>query len=268
LKQKRIRSLFLQKTQNSAVFTRFSRLQLTLSLVLMMLTGQVWTQPTKQTVYFHSSDSLLITADDYVEAPELPYVILLHDQGSSRGEFSEIVNRFQKMNFNCLAVDLRNGGNKDFISNETAKRWRKSGLSSAPENIEADIDAAINYAVQKSERKVVLLGAGANGSLALKRAKENENVKAAVALSPGEYFQTVFAVSDTITGLRKPILITATVEELPYVESMLSNVDENNKTIFAPEQAEGERGTKALLSENKTRSEYWLALLLFFKDLQ
>ena len=56
--------------------------------------------------------------------------------------------------------------------------------------------------------------------------------------------------------------------ELPYMEQMVSKVEEEYKTVFAPETSEGIRGTSALLPENPDNGEYWLTLLLFFKDLQ
>ena len=38
-------------------------------------------------------------------------------------------------------------------------------------------------------------------------------------------------------------------------------------TLFEPKLGEGGRGTVSLTAENEHNSEYWLALLLFFKDL-
>ena len=60
----------------------------------------------KETVVFHSADSLQITADEYIIAKENPYILLFHEQGSSRGEFESIAERLCKMDYNCLAVDL------------------------------------------------------------------------------------------------------------------------------------------------------------------
>jgi len=213
-------------------------------------------------------DSLLITADDYFQSDTLPYLILLHEQGSSRGEFTGIIHRFQKMNYNCLAPDLRNGGNNNFTGNETAIRSRLEGFSRNRHAVELDIMASIDHAYRKSDRKVVLLGAGANGSLALKAAKEQDAVLAVIALSPGEFFLPSLNVEDTIAGLQKPILITGTKEEFPYMEQLTSKVDDANKILFSPDQSNGERGAKALLPSTPSNSEYWFNILLFFKELQ
>jgi hypothetical protein len=250
---------------------RFSRKSMCLIISVVCFVwseGSAFAQSVKTTANFYSSDSLLITADEYVISDTLPYLVLFHEQGSSRGEFSEIIDRFQKMNFNCLAADIRNGGNSNYIPNQTARRSRSESRSRSIDAVSSDIEAAIAYATEKSSQNVILLGVGANGSLVLKAAMEQEQVKAAVALSPGEFFLPVFSTEETISGIRKPLLITSSRMEHPYMEQLMSNVEEEYKTIFVPETSDGERGSAALLPQNPSYSEYWLAILLFFKELQ
>lgn len=220
-----------------------------------------------KTVTFPSVDSLLITADEYTISENHPYVVLFHEQGSSRAEFETIARRLCKMDYNCLAVDLRNGGTRGFVSNETAKRCREQRCATDREGIENDMNAAIRYAFFKSDLPVILLGSGVNASLSLKLAAESELVKAVVALSPGEYFLPGISIQDTVSNLRKPVFITSSLSESPYMEQLVADMDRNYVTLFKPELGEGNRGTGSLTSENEHNSEYWLALLLFFKDL-
>ncbi len=221
----------------------------------------------KSTVSFTSGDGLEVTADEYIINKDNPYILLFHEQESSRGEYQTIARRLCKMDYNCLAVDTRNGGNRNFVSNETTKRCREARCSTGAEDIELDILAAIEYAVNKSEQLVVLFGSGSTGSLCLKIAKENNNVRAVVALSPGEYFLPQINIQDTIAGLKKPLFVTSSLSEFPYVAQLVTGVDEEYLTLFKPELGEGDRGTYMLLENNENNSEYWLALLLFFKDL-
>ena len=221
----------------------------------------------KSTVSFTSGDGLEVTADEYIINKDNPYILLFHEQESSRGEYQTIARRLCKMDYNCLAVDTRNGGNRNFVSNETTKRCREARCSTGAEDIELDILAAIEYAVNKSEQLVVLFGSGSTGSLCLKIAKENNNVRAVVALSPGEYFLPQINIQDTIAGLKKPLFVTSSLSEFPYVAQLVTGVDEEYLTLFKPELGEGGRGTYMLLENNENNSEYWLALLLFFKDL-
>jgi pimeloyl-ACP methyl ester carboxylesterase len=220
-----------------------------------------------KTITFTSADSLLITADEYTISDEHPYVVLFHEQGSSRGEFNSVARRLCKMDYNCLSVDLRNGGSSGFVSNETAKRCRESRCSMEVEDIEKDMRAAIQYAFEKTDQPVILFGSGVNGSLSLKLATESMLVRAVVALSPGEYFLPNLSIQDTISNLQKPVFITSSLAEFPYMEKLASGLDEKFVTLFKPELGEGGRGTDALTTENEHNSEYWLALLLFFKDL-
>ncbi|MDF1571560.1 MAG: dienelactone hydrolase family protein [Bacteroidales bacterium] len=260
--------MYWLKTQNR--IGPFSLLQRHLVVLLVMVAAgaNMFAQPDNNTVTLYSHDSLMLTADEYVLADTLPYLVLLHEQGSSRGEFTSIIHRFQKMNFNCLVPDLRNGGNSGFVANETAKRTRNGKYGKKAEDIEGDIRTAINYAVAKSGSPVVLVGGGANGSLALKACKELDSVKAAIALSPGEFFRSEFSVEDTIAGIEKPILVVSSRMEFPYMEQLLSGVDVKYKELFTPDTHEGQRGTGALTAQNPSQSEYWLAILLFFKELK
>lgn len=221
----------------------------------------------KYTVTYPASDSLEITADEYIISNENPYILLFHEQESSRGEFRTIARRLCKMDYNCLAVDLRNGGNKNYVSNETVKRCRQTKCPTGAAQIELDMLASIEYALGRSNHPVIIMGSGANGSLGLKLARENENVRAVVALSPGEYFLPNINIKDTITNIKKPVFITSSLSEFSYISELASGIDEQFITLYEPQLGEGGRGSVALSSENKTNSEYWLALLLFFKDL-
>lgn len=221
----------------------------------------------KRTVTFIASDGLVITADDYVIGPEKPYVLLFHEQGSSRGEFSNIARRLCKLDYNCLAVDLRNGDNYKYISNETAKRLRGLQVDSGLKGIELDLLASINYASDKSNSPVVLLGSGANGSLSLKTALNNEDVKAVVALSPGEYFMPELKIQDAISPLKKPVFITSSKAEFPYVAELASGMEKEFVTLFEPSRGPGDRGARSLSTDYEFNNEYWIALMLFFKDL-
>lgn len=221
----------------------------------------------KSTVTFSSGDGLEITADEYIIVNDNPYILLFHEQESSRGEYQTIARRLCKMDYNCLAVDVRNGGNKNFVSNETVKNCRENKCSTGVNDIELDLLAAIEYTFNKSGQPVVLFGSGSNGSLCLKLAKENDNVRAVIALSPGEYFLPQINIQDTITNLKKPLFVTSSQSEFSYVSQLVTGVNEEYVTLFEPQLGEGGRGTYMLHDENETNSEYWLALLLFFKDL-
>ena len=220
-----------------------------------------------RTITFTASDGLEITAEEYFIGPGKPYVLLFHEQGSSRGEFSTIARRLCKLDYNCLAVDLRNGGNYKYISNETSKRLRGSNLDTGLKGIELDLLASIRYASEKSGLPVVLLGSGANGSLSLKTALDHADVRAVVALSPGEYFMPEIKIQDAISSLNKPVFITSSKAEFPYVAELASGMESKFVTLFEPVRGPGDRGTRSFSLDYEFNNEYWFALMLFFKDL-
>ncbi len=220
-----------------------------------------------KTVTFTAADGLQITADEYIIEPDNPYILLFHEQGSSRGEFSTIARMLCKMDYNCLAVDLRNGENFNFVSNETVKQLREKRLEANINDIEQDMVASINYAHEKSNLPVVLFGSGANGSLSLKVALSNENVRAVVALSPGEYFMPEIKIQDTITHLKKPVFISSSKSEFPYVSELASGIGKDYISLFEPKLGAGDRGTASLSVDYEQNTEYWIALILFFKEL-
>ena len=244
-----------------------NNIALNVSLVFLVILLSSFNVIRKETVTFTSEDGLKVTADEYIIASDNPYILLFHEQESSRGEFNTIARKLCKMDYNCLAVDLRNGGNVNYVSNETVKRCRENRCPSGAAAVEKDMLAAVQFAYNKSNQPVILFGSCANGSLSLKVARENDQVRAVVALSPGEYFLPEINIQDTITHIRKPLFISSSLSEFPYVSQLVSGVDEQYVTLFEPKLGEGGRGSVSLSTDNPNHSEYWLALLLFFKDL-
>lgn len=250
----------MQKTRNNSLLIRFG-------FFFLVIVLSSFNTIRKKTVTFSSADELLLTADEYIIEQDNPYILLFHQQQSSRGEYATIARKLCKMDYNCLAVDLRNGGSDNNVSNETFKRCRESRCATGTTDIENDMLAAINYAYEKTKLPVILFGSGANGSLCLKMAKENDNVRAVIALSPGEYFLPEINIRDTISDLRKPVFVSSSLSEFPYVAEIVSGVPEGYLNAFEPKMGEGDRGTLSLSVDTENHSEYWLALLLFFKDL-
>jgi dienelactone hydrolase len=238
---------------------------LTLLLAFMTLT-LANAQGKKEKVSFTADDSVEIIADNYVVNEEFPYILLFHQAGSSRGEFNDIAERFLKLRYNCLAVDLRSGDNSNFVRNETAQN--AGGQNRAVKYMDAtpDIRAAIEYAYSLNPKEVILLGSSYSASLVMLEGQDNQKVKAMIAFSPGEYFGDDLRMEASIDTLLKPLFIAVTQREEPYVRQMMSKVPEDSYTLFVPEK-KGVHGARALWEDNDSRDEYWLALLMFINNL-
>lgn len=218
-------------------------------------------------VTFTAEDGLNITADLYQVNVSKPYIILLHQAGYSRGEYRQIANKIVKFGYNCLAVDLRSGGEVNYIQNHTALLAVQQGYAVDYLSSQKDIEAAIKWVKERSNEPVILFGSSFSASLSLLEAKNNPDVKAVIAFSPGEFFNPGLSVQTEIRELGKPVFAASSQRELQYLDTLLSFVSDTNKTIFAPKEG-GEHGSKSLWQSNPNNQEYWLALTMFFSKIR
>ena len=235
-------------------------------LLAGMLLSLLSLQGTKEKVSFHSEDGIEITADKYLVNEEYPYILLFHQAGSSRGEFRDIAEKFLKLRYNCLAVDLRSGDNANFVNNETASRARGAGKSVNFLDAKVDMAAAIDYAFDLNSKEMILLGSSYSASLALLEGLNHPKVGAVIAFSPGEYFGKDLRLEDSLKICSKPLFVAVTQREQPYVQQMLTAFSEDDYTLFQPDTL-GVHGARALWDDNPTKDEYWLALLMFINNL-
>jgi dienelactone hydrolase len=221
----------------------------------------------QEKVSFFADDGLKITADLYEVNPDQPYVLLFHQAGYSRGEYRETTNKLIKFGYNCLAVDLRSGGEINYIQNHTALIAVQQGFSTDYLSSKRDIQAAINWVKNRSERPIILFGSSFSASLCLLVANKNEEVKAVIAFSPGEFFGAELNVQKEISNLSIPVFAASSFRENQYVDTILNLVPSANKTIFSPKSG-GEHGSKSLWKSNPNNQEYWLALTMFFSKIR
>ena len=218
-------------------------------------------------ISFPSKDSVIITADWYPVADSLPIILLCHQARFSRGEFQGTAEKLNKFGFNCLAVDLRAGGEVNGVANETASYVRRNKLPSSYLAAEQDIIAAMDFLYNKYRKKIILLGSSYSASLALIIANENDHVLGVAAFSPGEYLEPKDYVSKHIEGLNKPVFITSSKEEAPGVTDLVKDVVSMIKIQYIP-MSEGDHGSKVLWNEKPYNEEYWLALMSFLNRMK
>ncbi len=219
-------------------------------------------------ISFLASDKLVVTADLYLYDNGAPYIILLHQENSSRGEYREIAPKLLKLGFNCLAVDLRNGKESNFVQNETAALAQKNNLPATTLDCEKDIWAAMDY-VEKTaiKNRYILFGSSFSASLAMKVANQNKKATAVVAFSPGEYFSPV-KVKDWLKDYEKLTFVTYTKREQPFVTELIKDIPAQYLTTFLPSSGEGVHGASALWNDNPSASEYWMSLMMFVKKVK
>ena len=224
--------------------------------------------PAQRKLTFLASDKLVVTADLYLYDAGAPYIILFHQENSSRGEYREIAPKLQRMGFNCLAVDLRNGKECNFVQNETAALAQKSNLPAMLLDCEKDIRAAMEYIENTAiKNRYILFGSSFSASLAMKVANSNRNAVAVIAYSPGEYF-TPIKVTDWLSGFNKLLYVSSTNRERPFVTELLKDIPPQFLTTYQPPTGDGVRGAPALWNDNPQANDCWMSLMLFVKRVK
>ena len=214
-----------------------------------------------------ADDGLQITADKYFLNDTLPWILMFHQAGSSRGEFREIAPKLTMLGYNALAVDLRHGKEINYVPNETYMAARRGNFPGAMSDARKDISAAIEWIAGRSDFPVILLGSSFSASLAMILAKNNPHAAAVIAFSPGEFFGHPDLVQNAVRNLDVPVFLASTKREYPYITELSSGISSENKYIFTPSGHQGVHGARALWETEECSQEYWLGLLMFFNNL-
>ncbi|MDR3095016.1 MAG: dienelactone hydrolase family protein [Bacteroidales bacterium] len=236
--------------------------------VALSVSSQLYAQ---KKVTFTAADGLTITADLYRVDKYAPFIILLHRENSSRGEYQDIAFKLQKLGFSCLAVDLRYGKECNYVRNETSKQYleQNGGIPATMLDCEKDIAAAIGYVTNIAiNKRLILMGSNFSASLAMKAANHNQQVTAAIAFSPGEYFGANVPVKKWLTDFDQLLFVATTQHEYPFVTDLIQTIPTNLLTRFQPTGGNGMQGAPALWNEEPTSNEYWMSLMLFLNKVK
>ncbi|MGB3468234.1 MAG: dienelactone hydrolase family protein [Cyclobacteriaceae bacterium] len=220
-------------------------------------------------VEFEAEDGLIVTGNLYDIGTYKPVILLGHQAGYNKAEYLDIAPKLNELGFNCLALDLRSGGNFADQPNQTSERAKKEGIKSEMVDARHDIKAAIGYLNKKYNSQIILWGSSYSASLALLVGASSDHVKAVIAFSPGDYFgnvapslATVFAKTD------KPFWVTSSKEEAAALTALTGETDlKNNQSQFIP-KTDGYHGASVLWTGQKGADEYWNSLVAFLNKLK
>jgi predicted alpha/beta hydrolase len=214
-----------------------------------------------KTIFF-SKDSLPISADIYEVDNKKPTVLLCHQAGYSRGEYNETAMKLCNYGFSSIAIDQRSGGEVNGVINKTTLAAKNRNLATNYLDAKSDIEAAINYMYEMNGGKpIILVGSSYSATLALIIGNNSEKVKAIVAFSPGEYFETI-DVKNTIKNISKPVFVTSSKKESVALKELVSLINVNYVTHYTPDEL-GVHGSKALWKSTEGNEGYWNSLLKF-----
>ena len=141
-----------------------------------------------QTINFLSKDGLELTADLYIPyTNSAPLIVLFHQARWSRGEYQEIAPKLNVLGFNCMAVDLRSGGEVNGVQNASFIKAQQEMKPTRYVDAYQDIEAAVSYAKEYyATGKVIVWGSSYSSALVLKYAGDHlDKVDAVLSFSPG-----------------------------------------------------------------------------------
>lgn len=241
-----------------------------IGFVLIFTSITIHSQEIKpEKISFPSLDGLTISANLYHNNEHFPIILLCHQARYNKAEYNEIAVKLFKKGFNLIAIDQRSGGTLFEQKNQTFAEATKLEKPTSYLDAEQDIEAAIDFAYNKYNQKIILWGSSYSSTLALYFANSSDKIKAAIAFSPGDYFaKQKGSLKEKLVGFSKPMFATSSSEEAPKLTNMLSEIKWNkNQVQFIPTE-KGKHGSKALWEDNSDNEEYWTALNTFLEQFK
>jgi len=215
------------------------------------------------TITFPSLDSVTITADHYHTNNTNPVIVLCHQAGWSRGEYLEVAPKFNDMGYNVLAIDQRSGQTINGVDNKTVGSAVTAGKTNRFIDAKQDIEAAIDWAKNKYNRDVIILGSSYSASLVLMIAAERNDIDKVLAFSPGEYLPGI-SVQGSISGIKMPVFLTSSKQERIQTEKLFEVISNSEyKKQFVPKWGDGQHGARNLWPSMADQEEYWNAMKIF-----
>ena len=223
---------------------------------------------------FKASDGLEITASTYFSHPKTaPLILLFHQAGWSRGEYNEIAPQLNELGFNCIAVDLRSGGEVNGVINETSKRAILENKGTTYVDALVDINSAIDYVKlnHKEAKKIIIWGSSYSAGLVLKVAGDRKDVDAALAFSPAEYYEKLGKPADWIAqsakNIKVSVFITSTKLEKNKWWAISEQIPSKYLAYYMPQKM-GKHGSRALWSKFSCSDDYWKSVKEFLEVIK
>lgn len=206
------------------------------SLFLLFTVNVHAAMPSGDTTLVIAKDNTRVYGHFYRALNNNPKIALLfHQAGSNSMEYEPVLSSFHVAGFDTLTIDQRSGGTRWGNDNLTVKRL---GVSTEYEEAYSDLQAALNYAIKRKYRKILLVGSSYSASLAIVLASENpDKVIAVAAFSPGEYFTDKNKIKNAAAKLTIPLYITGTKNEKARVEEVLVKLKGGDVTYYRPTNA-------------------------------
>ena len=220
-----------------------------------------------QPVTLTAPDGVTVYGTYYPAANARAVILLFHQAGSSKDEYTTIAPQLQRAGFAALAIDQRVGGSL-YGTNQTvaAYKGKTDYLGALP-----DLEAALAWAKDKAQgRPILLWGSSYSASLVFLVAASKSaegSVKGVLAFSPGEYFDDKTMVEKAAAKLTLPVFVTSanTLQEEQEAKAILSATKSTDRQQFIPKA--GVHGSSTLIAAKNPggADDNWQAVFAFLK---
>lgn len=190
-------------------------------------------------------------------------ILLFHQAGSSKDEYSTLAPRLVQAGYSALAIDQR-AGDGLFGTNETA-----AALGRKADYLEArpDLQAALDWA-HTQKVPIVLWGSSYSSALIFPlAAAEPKGIAALLSFSPGEYFDSdKQMIRRAAAKVTVPVLIASAASERGDADPIMAALPKGAHNVrFVPEH--GVHGSSMLIaSRNPAGAEENMRAVLTFLD--
>lgn len=216
-----------------------------------------------QPVTLTAPDGVTVYGTYYPTKNARATILLFHQAGSSKEEYTAIAPQLQRAGFAALAIDQRVGGPL-YGTNQTMAGYKDKTdyLGTLP-----DLEAALGWAKAKG-LPVVLWGSSYSASLVfLVAASAKKDVAAVIAFSPGEYFTDKTMVEKAAGKVTVPVFVTSAsaMEEENEAKAIVAATASTDRQQFVAKT--GIHGSSTLNSGKNPggADDNWQAVLAFLK---
>jgi alpha-beta hydrolase superfamily lysophospholipase len=236
---------------------RFARTTIAALLVLM---ASPWLAAAPSEVWLTAEDEVQIRGDVYLasddDAKTRPVVLLFHQAGSNRGEYTTIAPRLNALGFHALAIDQRSGASRWGMDNQTVK---KLGRSTSYLEALPDLEAALQWKKQSGFNGPTLVwGSSYSSSLVFLLAeKHGDQIDGVLSFSPGEYLGSrKHEVATAAAGVSGPVIILTPKDEESRAMPVFDAVAGEQKALIIPKRAV--HGSSMLIGDrNAGATDIW-----------
>ncbi len=240
-----------------------------IAFVSMLLCG-TFSVKAINTITIPTVDGVNITADVYfTDKKTAPIILLFHQARYSRGEYLETAKQFNQLGYNCIAPDLRSGGESNGVENQTHKRAIEKGLPTKYADALPDMEATVDYVFKNyPDNDIIVLGSSYTASLSLVLATKYKNLIGVMAFSPAEYFRLNDQTFEGMAyAVRCPVFITSAKKEIPRWLPIYEQLPEVFAFKFEPQKVNGVHGSKNLWKTSPDHAKYWEEVKKFLDNL-